>query len=137
MKVVSACLAGEKCRYDGNSNSCETVIDLVKKGEAMALCPEVLCGLSTPRDPAEIINGRVITKTGKDVTPQFEDGARLALEKALAAGCTEAIVKQRSPSCGCGKIYDGSFTGRLIEGDGFFTRLLKDHNIKVITEEDL
>ncbi len=137
MIVVSACLVGEKCRYDGNSNRCEAVVQLVQKGEALPVCPEELGGLSTPRDPAEIVDGRVITRTGNDVTKQFEEGARLAVEKALTAGCTEAIVKQRSPSCGCGRIYDGSFTGRLIEGDGFFTRLLKEHNIEVLTEEDI
>ncbi len=137
MKVVSACLAGKKCRYDGRSSPCEKVIELVKKGEAIPVCPEQLGGLKIPRVPSEIKGDRVITKEGRDVTAQFEKGAEEALKIAQLNNCKEAILKSKSPSCGLGKIYDGTFSGKLKDGDGIFTRLLKKNNFSVITEEDI
>ncbi len=137
MKIVSACLAGINCRYDGNTKPNEKVIELVKQGKAIPVCPEQLAGLTTPRTPAEEKDGKIITKDGKDLTKEFQKGAQEALKIAKLSNCKEAILKSKSPTCGCGKVYDGSFSGNLIDRDGVFTRLLKENNIKVITEEDL
>ena len=137
MKIVSACLVGINCRYDRSSKPNQEIIKLVKKGEAIPVCPEQLAGLTTPRIPAEERNGKIITKDGKDLTKEFQKGAEEALKIAKLINCKEAILKSKSPSCGCGKIYDGSFLGKLKQGNGVFTRLLKQNNIKVITEEDL
>lgn len=137
MKVVSACLAGIKCRYDGRSSPCEKVIELVRIGEAISVCPEQLGGLKIPRVPSEIVDDRVMSKEGRDVTAQFEKGAKESLKIALANNCKEAILKSKSPSCGLGKIYDGTFSGKLIDGDGVFTKLLKENNFKVFTEEEI
>ena len=137
MKIISACLAGINCRYDGGSKPNQKVIELVKQGKAILVCPEQLAGLTTPRTPAEEKDGKIITKDGKDLTKEFQKGAQEALKIARLSNCKEAILKAKSPSCGCGKVYDGSFSGNLIDGDGVFTRLLKENNIRVITEEDL
>jgi len=136
MKIVSACLVGIKCRWDGKAKPCQKVIDLVKQGKAIFVCPEQLGGLTTPRIPAEQKNNKVFTKEGKDVTVQFKKGAEEALKIAKLENCNEAILKSKSPSCGSGKIYDGTFSGKLIDGDGVFAKLLKKNGIKVISEED-
>ena len=137
MKIVSACLAGENCRWDGKSRPCKKVIELVEKGEAIAICPEQLGGLSTPRIPAEQIGNRIYTKEGRDVTKEFYKGAEEVLKIAKKNNCLEAILKSKSPSCGSGMVYDGTFSGNLIYGDGVLTRLLKEHSIKVYTEEEI
>jgi len=137
MKIVSACLAGVKCRYDGTSKPNKKVIELVKKGKAIPLCPEQLGGLSTPRIPSEIRGNKVINKKGKDVTAFFIKGAKEALKIAKLAKCREAILKSKSPSCGVREIYDGSFTGKTKKGDGIFTRLLKKNNINCKTEDKI
>ncbi len=110
---------------------------MVKEGEALPVCPEELGELGTPRPEAEQQGDRVITKEGKDVTKAFEKGAQRAYELAHQVGANEAILKARSPSCGCGKVYDGTFTGTLKEGDGVFAKLLKNKGFKILTEEDL
>lgn len=137
MKICSACLLGLRCRYDGKSKPNQKVIDLTKKEILIPVCPEQLGGLPTPREKSEIRNGHVITQSGKDVTFNFKKGAEEVLKLTKILKIKEAILKQKSPSCGSGKIYDGSFTDKLIKGDGITTALLKKHNIKVITEEDL
>ena len=137
MKIVSACLAGIKCRWDGEAKPCQKVIDLVKQGKAISVCPEQLGGLTTPRSPAEQKDNKVFTKDGKDVTSQFEKGAEEALKIAKLANCNEAIMKTKSPSCGSGKIYDGTFSGKLIDGDGVFAKILKKNNIKIFTEDEI
>lgn len=137
MKIVSACLAGIKCRWDGGARPCQKVIELIKKGEAIPVCPEQLGGLSTPRVPAEQRGDKVFSKESKDVTAQFIKGAEESLKIAKLVNCKEAILKSKSPSCGSGMIYDGSFSGKLIKGDGVFTKLLKKNNIKVFTEKDI
>ncbi|VVB79622.1 Uncharacterised protein [uncultured archaeon] len=137
MKIVSACLAGINCRYDGKSKPCQDIINLVKQGKAIPVCPEQLGGLSTPRNIAEQKREKVFTKDGKDITAQVIKGAEEALKIAKLANCTEAILKSKSPSCGCGKIYDGTFSGKLIDGDGVFTKFLKKNNIKVVSEEEI
>lgn len=137
MILVSACLAGIKCRYDGKDNANNKVIEMVKKGIAIPICPEQLGGLQTPRIPAEIIEAKVINKKGDNVTSQFKKGAKETLRIAELANCHKAILKQSSPSCGYGKIYDGTHTGRIIEGIGLTAKLLSQNGIIIITEEDL
>lgn len=135
MYIVSACLAGLCCRYDGGDNADERVITMVSEGRAVPVCPEQLGGLPTPRPPAEIINGQVLTQNGVDVTGQFVRGAEESLKLARMLGATRAILKARSPSCGSSRIYDGTFSGKLIEGDGIFASMLKQEGITVETEE--
>ena len=137
MKIVSACLAGIKCKRDGEAKPCKKVIELVKQGKAIPICPEQLGGLTTPRSPAEQKNNKVFTKDGEDVTAQFEKGANAVLQIAKSFNCKEAILKSKSPSCGSGKIYDGTFSGKLIDGDGITTKLLKKNNIKTFTEGEI
>ena len=135
--VVSACLLGYNCKYNGGNNYCSKIEELKEQYDFIDICPEVLGGLPTPRVPSEIIGDKVINKDGLDVTDNYNKGARLALEKAKSNDCKIAILKAKSPSCGCGKIYDGSFTSTLIDGDGVTTKLFKRNNIKVYTEEDI
>ncbi|MFA5411863.1 MAG: DUF523 domain-containing protein [Candidatus Micrarchaeia archaeon] len=136
MRIVSACLAGVNCRWDGKSKACPEVIELIENGKAIPVCPEQLGGLATPRPPAEQKDGRVLTKTGEDVTEKFELGAREALKIAQLANCDEAILKSKSPSCGVGKIYDGTFSGNLVDGDGVFAKALKENGIRVRSEKE-
>jgi uncharacterized protein YbbK (DUF523 family) len=135
MIIVSACLTGVHCRYDGESKPCEAVIRLVAEGKAIPVCPEQLGGLPTPRLPVEQIGDKVIQNDGMDVTDAFNRGAQEALKIAQMVGAKTAILKARSPSCGCGKIYDGSFSGRLVSGNGVFAELCKNHGMEVKTEE--
>ena len=136
MIIVSACLAGINCNYKGENKENEKIVKLVSEGKAIPICPEQLGGLTTPRMPAEIIENRVITKDNIDVTNSFEMGAYEVLNICKKYNCTKAILKAKSPSCGCGIIYDGSFNGELINGDGITTKLLKKHGIEVCTEGD-
>lgn len=129
--IVSACLAGVHCRYDCASQERVDIRKMVENGEALPVCPEQLGGLPTPREPSEIVGDKVLTINGRDVTAEFEKGAEEALGMALLINANEAYLKSRSPSCGHGKIYDGTFSGKLVEGDGYFTKLLKEKNIKV------
>ena len=135
--LVSACLLGVNCKYDGTSNKDEKVLKLAKDFILIPVCPEILGGLPTPREPAEQKGKKVITKSGKDVTKFFKKGAKEVLKIAKIFKIKKAILKQKSPSCGCGKIYDGTFSGKLIRGDGVTTKLLKKNKIKVFTEENL
>jgi len=131
MIIVSACLAGVNCNYKGSNNEDASVAELVKEGRAIMVCPEQLGGLKTPRAPSELKNGRVFTKDGEDVTEAFLRGANEILGICKKYNCKKAILKSYSPSCGCGKIYDGNFNGTLIDGDGVCTALLKEHRIEV------
>lgn len=133
--VVSACLAGEACRYDGGSSPCAAVMELMKEGRALAVCPERLGGLPTPRTPAEIRKGRVIMRDGTDVTEAFTRGAQEALRRAAAEGCEAAVLKARSPSCGAGVVYDGTFGGVRVPGDGVFARMVREAGFSIETEE--
>lgn len=137
MYLVSACLAGAPCRYDGESKGDQKVIDLVNRGEAIPVCPEQLGGLTTPRVSCEIQGDKVMNKEGFDCTAEFELGAERTLAIAQALGVTKAILKAKSPSCGCRKIYDGTFSGTLVDGYGRAAELLMKHGISVCTEEDL
>jgi len=131
MIVVSACLAGINCNYEGTNSENPRVVQLVTEGRAVIVCPEQLGGLTTPRTPAEIKNGRVFTKDGIDVTEAFIRGAGEVLGICKKYNCDKAILKANSPSCGCGKIYDGNFNGSLADGDGVTAALLKKHGIEV------
>jgi uncharacterized protein YbbK (DUF523 family) len=137
MIMVSACLAGYPCRYDGTAQTNSEVQKLVQEGKALPVCPEQLGGLTTPRAPAEIRNGRVISKSGQDVTEVFKNGAEIVCKLAERYGCTAAILKARSPSCGKGHIYDGTFSGTIVSGDGIATAALAAQGIDVRSEEDL
>lgn len=139
MYIVSACLAGVRCRYDGNDNMCEAVKKLVEEGKAIPVCPEVLGGLSTPRIPCEQIlqaNGeiKIVNKNGDDCTEAFSIGAQKTLQIAKIVGAQVAILKSKSPSCGCGKIYNGQFNKTLIFGDGLTTKMLKQNGLKIYDE---
>ncbi|MPM85823.1 hypothetical protein SDC9_132905 [bioreactor metagenome] len=135
--LVSACLMAVPCRYDGSGYEPPQITELKKHHRLIPFCPEVAAGLSVPRMPNEILNGRVITKDGTDLTASFDEGAQKTLEAALKNDCTIAILKQRSPSCGYGQIYDGTFSGKLITGNGITAQLLHDHTITVISEYEI
>ena len=133
--VVSACLAGVPCRYDGGCSPCPAVQRLIRAGQALPVCPETLGGLPTPRVPSEIRGGRVVAKDGTDVTDAFTRGAEEALRLAQENGCTAAILKARSPSCGSGEIYDGTFTGTRVPGEGVFARMAREAGLEIWNEE--
>ena len=137
--LVSHCFMGEPCRYDGQSRLDRQIIELHRAGHNLIpVCPEVLGGLETPRPPAELQpDGRVLTREGEDVTSQYRAGAERVLAIARERDCDIAILKARSPSCGSGEVYDGSFTGTLTPGWGVAARLLSDAGIEVIDEEHL
>ena len=137
--AVSACLIGRNCRWDGGNNACAQVIALSKRPdiEIIEVCPEVSGGLGIPRPPAEIRDGRVINSRGEDVTGSFEKGARACLARVLDTGCACAVLKARSPSCGCSTVYDGTFSHTLVSGDGLFSALLREHKIPVCDEEHI
>lgn len=134
--LVSSCLCGVNCKYNGGNNEDKRVAKLMDTHTVICVCPEVLGGLSTPRTPAEIVGDRVITKDGEDVTEAFYKGAEKALEAAEKYNVDMAILKANSPSCGCGKVYDGTFSKTLVEGDGVFAKMLKEKNIRVYSEND-
>ena len=135
--LVSACLLGINCKYDGTNNKNDKVIEYLKDKEVIPICPEIMGGLPTPRVPSEIKDDTVITKDNIDVTNNFSKGAEEVLYLAKLFNVKKALLKAKSPSCGVGEIYDGTFTHTKIKGDGITTRLLKENNIEVITELDL
>ena len=140
MKIlVSACLLGEPCRYDGTGKLEPALEELRARGHTLIpVCPEVLGGLPTPRPPAERQpDGRVVTREGGDVTAEYRAGAEKALALAQAHGCTCAVLKERSPSCGHGSIYDGTFSRTLVPGSGVTAQLLEEHGIAVYGESQL
>jgi uncharacterized protein YbbK (DUF523 family) len=134
--LVSACLLGVCCRYDGRGNPNEAVLALLSRDDVtlIPVCPEQLGGLPTPRVPSERLDGSVINRAGEDVTAQFNLGAEEALKIARLYHCRTAILKERSPSCGCGKVYDGTFSGSLTEGNGVTAELLRREGIEVYGE---
>ena len=135
--LISACLLGVPCRYDGKSKPAAKIDALRKKYELIPVCPEQLGGLPTPRTPSERHGDRVVMADGTDVTAQYQKGARAALDLCLREGCVAAVLKERSPSCGSGEIYDGTFTHTVISGDGVTAELLKKNGIKVYGETEL
>ena len=134
---VSACLLGENCKYNGRNNESKKLKDYVKGHTVVPVCPEVMGGLPTPRDPAEMIGGVVRQKSGRSVDEEFRAGARAALKKIKDAGAELAILQSRSPSCGVKEIYDGTFTGHLVKGKGVFAAMLEEEWIRAMDVEDL
>ncbi|WP_026038424.1 DUF523 domain-containing protein [Clostridium arbusti] len=147
MYLISACLCGVNCKYSGENNLNEKALKLFNQNEAILVCPEVLGGLSTPRAPQEILGGtgedvingtaKVISEDGQDSTKEFIKGAELVLDIAKRCSVDKAILKAKSPSCGCREIYDGSFSGKKIVGNGVTAELLIKNNIKVYSEEEI
>lgn len=138
MKIlVSACLLGKNCKYNGGNNLNQGVLEFIEGHEVIGVCPEQLGGLSTPRLPAEIVVGHVTNKEGVSVDNEFRKGAQEALAVALENKVDLAILQSRSPSCGVKEIYDGSFSGKKIKGQGVFAKLLAKHDIKVLDAEDV
>ena len=135
--LVSACLLGQSCRYDGKSKPCERVIALKDTYNLIPNCPEVMGGLPTPRTPSEICGELVLMKDGRNVTENYNRGAQKALEIARENACTVAILKEKSPSCGSGLIHNGLFDGGLVEGDGITAKLLKSQGIHVLGESEI
>ena len=134
--LISACLLGVECKYSGGSNVLpeETIEKLRTRYRLIPVCPETAGGLPTPRDPSERLGERVVSCRGADVTAQFKKGAEAALTLARRYGCTTALMKEHSPSCGSGLIYDGSFLGKLVKGDGCAAELLKAAGVSVVGE---
>ena len=135
--IVSACMAGVNCKYDGGNNNNSKIIKLLKAEKIVLICPEELGGMSTPRIPSEIVNDKVIAKNGVDVTYEFNKGALEALKIAKSVNADTAILQQRSPSCASKMIYDGTFTGKLVKGQGITTKLFEENGIKVLTIDDI
>lgn len=132
--LVSACLLGMNCRYNGKGELNSQVLALSRDAFLIPFCPEIYGGLATPRDPAERQGEKVMTAAGADVTEQYKKGAEEALRLARLYGCRAAVLKERSPSCGRGQIYDGTYTRRLIPGHGVTARLLEQEQIPVFGE---
>lgn len=135
--LISECLCGVFCRYDGDHNRIECLEELKNVYNLVPVCPEVLGGLLTPRPPAERVGNRVQTKNGVDVTEQFKRGAALALAIAIEKNCRCALLKAKSPSCGYGELYDGTFTRTLVKGVGVTSELLLEHDIQIYTEKNV
>ncbi len=135
--LVSACLMGVGCRYDGKSNQLPQLEQLMKQHTCIPVCPEIFGGLPTPRVPAERQGSKIMTQDGQDVTPQFVRGTAEVLRLADLYHCKAALLKERSPSCGCGQIYDGTFTKTLTEGDGLTAEMLKRKGIAVYGESQI
>ncbi|MDD4321313.1 MAG: DUF523 domain-containing protein [Acidaminococcaceae bacterium] len=134
--LVSACLLNLNCRYNGQGQTMPTTSQLLKKYNLVPICPEIYGGLSTPRESSEIKNGRVISQSGKDLTEYFERGAQEILKLAKLYNCKYAILKERSPSCGYKTIYDGTFSGTVINGNGILADLLAKNGLNILNENE-
>ena len=135
--IVSACLLGENCKYSGGNNRSEKLLSMLAGHDVIPVCPEVLGGLPVPRIPAEIVDGIVTSREGIPVDAEFRRGAAAALEIAKSENVDLIVLQPRSPSCGVGMIYDGSFSGKLIPGNGIFAALAVDAGFRVINADDL
>lgn len=142
MFIISSCLLGDNCKYNGGNNYNERVFNFYENHVCFKVCPEVVGGLGIPRQPSEIVGERVLAKDEKDVTEFFQKGAMLAYEMARKEAekrkenIEGAILKSKSPSCGSNQIYDGNFNGTIVNGDGYFAKFLKEKGITVITEKE-
>jgi len=136
MTIVSACLLGRKCKYDGGDNYSRAIASYLVGKDFVAVCPEVLGGLSIPRKKSEIRDGKVVNEEGLSVDREFRLGALKAYSKAEGMEIEEAILKSRSPSCGVGEVYDGTFTGRVVKGNGVFASLLSSKGIKLVSSDE-
>lgn len=132
--LVSACLLGVSCRYDGKSKPNENVIALKDRYNLIPVCPEIMGGLPTPRNASEIQGYQVVMGDGTNVTKEYRKGAEEVLKLCRLFGCKRAVLKEKSPSCGCGKVYDGTFSGKLIDGNGITAKLLMENGIEVFGE---
>ncbi len=132
--LVSACLLGVSCRYDGKSKPNENVIALKDRYNLIPVCPEIMGGLPTPRTASEIQGCQVVMGDGTNVTKEYRKGAEEVLRLCRLFGCKRAVLKEKSPSCGCGKVYDGTFSGKLIDGNGITAKLLMENGIEVFGE---
>lgn len=148
MYIISKCLLGENCKYDGGNNYCDEVVKFCENHQYFAVCPECAGGLTIPRIPSEIMvqddgTKKVFNQEGKDVTREFILGSKKSYNEAVKFSekvgekIEGAILKAKSPSCGCGQVYDGTFTGMLTEGNGIFADILIDIGIKIFTEKDI
>lgn len=138
MKIlVSACLLGENCKYNGGNNRSEAVLRFLEGHEVIPVCPEVLGGLPVPREPAEIVNGTVRVQTGRSVDTEYRLGAQKALEIGREHGAQAAVLQSRSPSCGCREVYDGTFSHTRIPGKGMFAQLLEENGIQTLDAEEI
>lgn len=140
MKIVcSRCLLGINCKYNGGNNDSEKLHAFIEKNhcKVISVCPEVMGGLPVPRIPSEIRNGTVINKKNESVDKQFRKGAKIAMDIVRKEKPDIVILQSRSPSCGLKEVYDGSFTGRKVEGSGIFAQMLKDEGVKAVDIEDL
>ena len=135
--LISACLLGENCKYSGGNNYEPLTEALGERFELVPVCPECLGGLTSPREPAERVGERVLSWTGEDWTAAFHLGAERTLEIARREGISRAVLKERSPSCGCGAVYDGTFTGTVVPGDGVAAELLKRHGVHIRGESQI
>lgn len=139
--MVSSCLLGDKCRYNGSDALSQKVLTFTKDMEVIPFCPEVMAGMNTPREPSEIVNElgnlKVKTKSGGDVTSLFFKGAELSLDLAKKNNVDLIILKSKSPSCGVHRVYNGTFSGTLIKGSGITAALLNENDFKIVTEDDL
>lgn len=135
--LISGCLLGLKCRYDAKEKKLPEIEKLIESYNLIPICPEQLGGLPTPRIPAERVKDRVITQVGVDVTKEYQIGAEEALKIAKLYNCKKAILKEKSPSCGCRKIYDGTFSRNLIVGNGVTAELLLKNGIEVFGESEI
>ena len=135
--LISHCLLGENCKWNGRNNARELLLNIQDKVEYIPVCAEVFGGLPIPRFPSEIVNDKVINEVDLDVTKNYMEGAKKVLEIALKNGVKYAIFKERSPSCGVHQIYDGSFSRKIIDGKGMTTRLLEENGIKVYSDEEI
>ncbi len=135
--LISACLLGENCKYSGGNNYEPLTEALGERFELVPVCPERLGGLTSPREPAERVGERVLSRTGEDWTAAFYLGAERTLEIARREGISQAVLKERSPSCGCGAVYDGTFTGTVVPGDGVAAELLKRHGVHIRGESQI
>ncbi len=136
--LISACLLGSACKYSGGSNALpeDCLESLRRRYRLIPVCPEVAGGLPVPREPSERRGGRVVSRTGEDVTEAFRRGAETALLLARRFGCRRALLKAGSPSCGKDRIYDGSFTGTVIPGSGVTAQIIMQENVIVYSEKD-
>lgn len=134
--IVSSCLLGIDCRYCGDGYPQEGILKLIKDHQVIPVCPEQLGGLPTPRQSVELVNGRAVDKCGCDMTEQFLKGAEEVDKISRLFEVKVAILKSNSPSCGCGQVYDGTFSGQLTSGDGMTARLLKKSDIKIYNEDN-
>ena len=138
MKImVSACLLGENCKYNGGNNLSDKVTRFIEGHEVIPVCPEVMGGLPTPRVPSEIVNGVVTMADGRIVDTEFRKGAQIGLQLAKENKVDLVILQSRSPSCGVKQIYDGTFSGNKIDGQGIFARMLTENGFRIVDVEDL